>query len=439
MSGVLESRSTGAGGDLGRFVRLSSKRQQLVVQPRMGFSDPVRMRRGLAATRNAAGPTAGTLTLDSYTRNRDYASVRRALGAGEPLNGFPLVTAGTAVTRGVLADLSGPDFPVQVRHGSPDPRDVVTAMLQVGLTATEGGPISYSLPYGRAPLVKSMAHWREACRTLVDGCGPAGHLETFGGCLLGQLCPPALLVAMSVLEALFFAAEGVQSVSLSYAQQTNEEQDVEAIAALRALAGEFLPAGVDRHVVVYTYMGVFPRSRAGAQLLLEQSARLAVRTGSERLIVKTVAEAHKIPNVADNVEAMELAHEVAGGYASEGVPEPAERSRTYAEARALILGVLNLHSDIGTALLRAFEKGYVDVPFCLHPDNAGRSRSYLDARGRLQWSATGRMPIGAMVDTRGGEALTSNGLLAALSFVEQAFDRKALELPGRLAVSAGSP
>ena len=51
----------------------------------------------------------------------------------------------------------------------------------------------------------------------------------------------SLLVAMSVLECLFFRQHGVRSVSLSYAQQTNAEQDTEAVFTLRRMAAELLP------------------------------------------------------------------------------------------------------------------------------------------------------------------------------------------------------
>ncbi len=79
--------------------------------------------------------------------------------------------------------------------------------------------------------------------------------------MLGQLCPPSLLVALSVLEGVFFKQHGLRSVSLSYAQQTHRGQDVEALLALRTLAAEHL-SGLDWHVVLYTYMGVFRAPRA---------------------------------------------------------------------------------------------------------------------------------------------------------------------------------
>ncbi|MET9118148.1 methylaspartate mutase [Streptomyces longwoodensis] len=415
----------------GRFVAEAAAGGRLVVQPRMGFGDPGLMRHGLERTRFAAATTVGTLTLDSYTRLGDHAAVRRALRAGLPLNGYPLVDLPAGRTRRLLDGLLGPDFPVQVRHGSARPTAIVKAMTRAGLDATEGGPVSYCLPYGRTPLRESVDHWARACE-LLTRLVPAPrlpHLETFGGCLLGQLCPPALLVAVSVLEALFFTQHGIRSVSLSYAQQTHPGQDEDALLALRQLAARFLPSGTDWHLVLYTYMGVFPRTGTGARRLLEDSARLAVRTGVERLVVKTAAEAHRIPSVAENVGALESAGTAAelaaarlrDGRTARSVP-PAD-SEVHAEARALVEAVLSLSPDVGLALRTAFAHGLLDVPYCLHPDNAGRARSVVDASGRLRWSSVGAMPLTADGPPGGHEVMTSAGLLTALNSVALRYDR----------------
>ncbi|MFD5826751.1 methylaspartate mutase [Lentzea sp. NPDC060358] len=382
---------------------------RLVVQPRMGMASPAEMRAGLRAVRDAAAVTVGTLTVDSYTRVGDHRAALAALRDGARLNGYPIVSHDPAVTRGVLAGLDG--FPVQVRHGSADPRAVFGALTAAGLDTTEGGPVSYCLPYSRRPLRDSVAHWSEAC----DGF--SGHLETFGGCMMGQLCPPSLLVALSVLEAAFFRFHGVRSVSLSYAQQTSADQDAEAIRALRALAARFL-SDVDWHVVVYTYMGVYPRTRSGARVLNDNAARLAVRAGARRLIVKTVAEAHRIPTIAENVAALESASLAAASVSFDPVTED---TGVLAEATALVEAVLELSADPGTALLAAFRRGLLDVPYCLHPDNAGHARSHVDDAGRLRWSSTGAMPIARSSVDRCAPA-DSAGLLAALNRVAHLHD-----------------
>lgn len=417
------SGAAGAAGSFGEFVARAHRAGRLVVQPRMGMSRPQDMRAGLVATKRAAATTVGTITVDSYTRMGDHTAARAAVAAKASLNGYPIATHDADVTRAVLEGVAGPDFPVQVRHGSPSPESIFAALIEAGLHATEGGPVSYCLPYSRAPLADSIRNWTRACELLVQvrNTDAEPHLETFGGCMMGQLCPPSLLIALSVLECLFFRQHGIRSVSLSYAQQTSPDQDAEAVLALRRLAAEWLP-DMDYHVVIYAYMGVYPRTPDGALGLLAEAARLAVRTSASRLIVKTVSEAHRIPSVADNTNALETAAAVAAAERRVLVPVPVQDTGIYAEARALMYAVLGLGEDIGRALRQAFQLGYLDIPYCLHPDNARQTRSYIDEAGRLLWSNTGAMPLHRIVRPTTRGELTASGLLAALSYVERKYD-----------------
>ena len=403
----------------GAVVRAAQAAGHLVVQPRMGFSDPRRMRLGLAAVKDAATATVGTITVDSYTRLAQHDAARSAIAEGRPLNGYPIVAHDRRTTEQLLAGIASADFPVQVRHGSAHPQAIVRALGEAGLTATEGGPLSYCLPYGRTPVRTSVANWAEACALLAGlrGRDHEPHLETFGGCLLGQLCPPSLLVATSILEALFFVQHGIRSISLSYAQQTSADQDAEAIHALARLAAE-LVGGVDWHIVVYAYMGRFPRTPHGAARVLADAARLAVRTGAARLIVKTTVESVRIPTVAENVAALQHAARAAAGATRQ--PYPISDTETYREARALVEAVLDLGDDLGRGLVEALRRGLLDVPYCLHPDNAGNAESRLDADGWLRWSRTGAMPIPPSGPTP--RRITSSDLLASLSYVERRYD-----------------
>lgn len=410
------------------FVARRHAAGELVVQPRMGFAEPAAMRAGLAATKAAGAATVGTVTLDSYTRVCDTASAEQALRTGSPLNGYPIANHPQETTRAMLAGLIGPSFPVQVRHGSARPEHIFRAMINAGLHVTEGGPVSYCLPYSRTPLDEAVRNWSRACELLLGADLPGGrpHLETFGGCMMGQLCPPSELVAISVLEALFFYRKGVRGISVSYAQQTNMTQDREAVAALRRLCVELLP-GARWHVVIYAYMGLFPQTELGARALLGEAAALARSTGAGRLIVKTVAEAHRIPTVAENVAALEYAGAVAREV-QQGPVVDAD-NQVYREAYALVDAVLNSHEDLDRAIVLAFKRGLLDVPFCLHPDNVGKARSYLDSAGRLGWSELGALPLRHVVEGRHAAALTSSGLMSALSRVQHTHDAAALERP----------
>ncbi|MEO3790804.1 methylaspartate mutase [Nonomuraea sp. B10E15] len=402
------------------FVALVRKTGTLIVQPRMGFDDPALMRRGLLAVRSAGVTAIGTVTLDSYTRQGEHDRAEMAVESGLRLNGYPLVAHGAETTARMLDGVIGAGFPVQVRHGSPFPEQIFRAMLDAGVDASEGGPVSYCLPYSRMPLRESAVAWSKAARLLAEQRerGVSCHLESFGGCMLGQLCPPSLLVALSVLECLFFQEHGVPSVSASYAQQTHQRQDAQALTALRRLCAEHL-TGVDWHVVLYTFMGLFPESVTGAQQLIRESARLAAATGTERLIVKTVAEAHRIPSIEENTAALRLAHDAAREQAGPAsTPSADADSEIYHQAKVLVDEVRGLAPSLTQALPAAFERGLLDVPYCLHPDNRNRTRTVIGADG-LQWSDTGAMPIPAGL---GGGRIGSRRFLADLSFHRRRLD-----------------
>ncbi|KAA1250972.1 methylaspartate mutase [Mycobacterium simiae] len=377
-------------GFLDSFVHQHRSSGTLVVQPRMGFGAVQAMRSGLRALAELAIPVVGTLTLDSYTRVGDYVTPLQRLADGEQLNGFPLVSYPASTTAQMLKGLYGPSYPIQVRHGTPLPLEVFRRLVEVGLDATEGGPVSYCLPYSRVPLPQAVKAWSESCRFLA-GETDEGHIETFGGCLLGQLCPPSLLVAIALIEACFFRQHGVRHMSLSYAQGTLAAQDRGALRALRTLAHEYL-GDVDWHIVMYTYMGLFPETPQGARRLIRDSAQLAAQAGCERLIVKTIAESSQIATVQENVEALLLAAEAATA-AGPGHVDTEFFEETMLDARCLVDTVLSLDRDIGRALLTGFATGMLDVPFCLHRDNRGEATAVIDSRGALRWATTGRLAL----------------------------------------------
>ena len=131
----------------GQYINKLAARGILAVQPRMGFATLDRMREGLAAVKAGPVGTIGTITVDAYTRVGQEERAERALRSGDPLNGFPITVHGTDEIMAMLAGLSDDTFPVQVRHGSADPRRIFAAAAEVGLHAIEGGPVSYNFPY----------------------------------------------------------------------------------------------------------------------------------------------------------------------------------------------------------------------------------------------------------------------------------------------------
>lgn len=141
-----------------------------VLQPRMGFSDPVLMQAGLEATAASRANTVCTITLDAFTRVNDLDAAQRAIDSASMLNGYPIVNHPAAKTRAMLEQIHARYLlPVQIRHGSPDPLHIFKRMVEIGSATTEGGPISYCLPYSRTPLREAFGHWEKPARCFPEG------------------------------------------------------------------------------------------------------------------------------------------------------------------------------------------------------------------------------------------------------------------------------
>lgn len=422
--------TTGNGFD--EYMKSAVGAARLVVQPRMGFGAIDAMKTGLAAVKLAceAAPRIGTVTIDAYTRVGQVEHATEALRRGQALNGFPIISHGPDATRDMLTGLRDSSFPVQVRHGSAFPQAIFRAAAAAGFDAIEGGPISYNLPYSRASIADTVIAWTEACRFWAEHGernGMPAHLESFGGCMLGQLCAPSLLAALSILECLFFREHGIRSLSLSLAQGCNSEQDIGALLALRDLAARYL-RDCDHHIVFYTYMGLFPQTDHGAERIVKESARVAVIGGAARLIVKTAAEAHGIPTVQQNIDALRWAREAADlAHATPGSEALEWSAVIAAEAERLIEATLKRASSVGPALGDAFAAGILDVPHCSHPDNANLSRAAVDPEGgALVWLQTGSMPLQSAVRNRLAHPPRAREFHSMLSFNRDRYDQLTL-------------
>ena len=129
---------------LSRF--LNHRDGKVCFQPRMGVKCIDSMAAALQKIKALSSPI-GTLTLDSFSRQYDIESIERVMNGSGELNGFPLIFYDHAEIKEKMTSLQDDTFLIQVRHGMANPYEMVKHMIRAGLIVTEGGPISYCLPY----------------------------------------------------------------------------------------------------------------------------------------------------------------------------------------------------------------------------------------------------------------------------------------------------
>ena len=365
---------------LSHFLKQS---KEVFFQPRMGVMEVDQMAQGLKLVKKVAHNTVGTITLDSYTRQYNNQKIHEAFKKKWPLNGFPLLYHSVDSIKKHLTILQDDTFPIQIRHGMPQPYQMIVKMLNCGFTITEGGPISYCLPYSRLPLKKSFQSWQDSLSLLAQH---NGHVESFAGCMMGQLSPPSLLITLNILEGLFFRSMGLKDISLSYAQGYNLQQDYISVLVLHQMAKKYLN-DIEWHSVIYTFMGIYPQTTSGHQKILLESLRLAIQTPSRRLIYKTRFEASRIPSINENIDELNfLSYSVSTQTRKKIIIDEEEYNHLLQETQSLITSVLKLDDHLEAAIIKAFSQGLLDVPYCLHPDNKGRITSWIDTKGYVRWT-----------------------------------------------------
>lgn len=378
------------------------------IQPRCGVGGHEEMKQLLRDLESHAHPDILTVTIDSHTRLKRFDHAMRVLNRDpRELNGYPLVTHGWQRGRDLNEAVR---VPLEIRHGSPDPRELFAVSLGSGVTSFEGGGISYNLPYSKnVPLADSLAAWAEVDRR----CGELAELgviidrELFGT-LTAVLMPPSISLAISIIEAVLAAEEGVRCISIAYPQGGNLSQDVAALRAIPVLADKYLPGYVSVHAVFHEFMGVFPRLRPNAEDLILYGAVVARLGGASKIITKTYQEAHGIPDTAANIEGLRLARRANSSLLEFIRADQAEVGREMqwilAEVAELVEPVIE-KKKIAGATADAFSNGTLDIPFSASRHARSKIIPMRDDRGAIRYFETGDLPFSRKTMQRNNDAL----------------------------------
>ncbi len=399
------------------LLRAADASGRLLIQPRCGVGAQETMKDLLIQLEHKAMPDVLTLTIDSHTRLLRFDTARNVLVADpRQLNGYPLVAHGWKLAREIDMAVNAP---IEIRHGSPDPRILFDVALAAGFTSFEGGGICYNLPYCKdVPISHSLACWRHVdhvCGALADQ-GIIVDRELFGT-LTGVLVPPSISLAMTLIEALLSAKEGVRCLSVAYCQSGHLIQDVAALRAIRVLASRHLPAGVEVYPVFHEFMGVFPAKRHNAEALIFFGALTAVKGRATKLINKTYDEARGIPSVQANISGIWTARMATSRlFDAVALPEDEiaeECDAICAEVENIVAPILSA-GDPYEAAVRGFASGTLDIPFSANGHARSRVLPMRDRSGAIRYHSFGGLPVSQEAQRRNHALL--QGILTETGF-----------------------
>ncbi len=386
--------------------RLTEAREQgrLLVQPRCGVGGHENMHELITSLERLAAPDVATLTIDAHTRLKRF-DVAARVARTDPLqlNGYPLVAHGWRRGRALNEAVQAP---VQVRHGSPDPRLLFEVALASGFSAFEGGGIGYNIPYCKdVRLQDSLAWWGEVdrqCGALAEH-GVVVDRELFGT-LTAVLMPPVIQLAVTLIEALLAHAQGVRCLSLAVCQTGHTVQDIAMLRAIPLLARRYLPELADNvFPVLHQFMGAFPAKRQDADALILRGAMVAKAGGATKVINKTHQEAFGVPTLEANVSGILLSR-AANSWILDLIDTGSTRIEEelawlLEEVAAVLEPVLDA-PDLTTAVCAAFANGRLDVPFSASRYAHARVVPMRASDGAIRIYDFGQLPVPSRLRNR---------------------------------------
>ncbi|MGD8108877.1 hypothetical protein [Vibrio sp. TRT 17S01] len=373
-----------------------------LIQPRSGVGSFDKMFKMLKSFEQSGIPDILTLTIDSYTRlgHFDKAS---ALKHSDLLNGFPLVSHGYVRCRQLSNELKSP---LQVRHGSPISERLFLHSMAAGITAFEGGGISYNLPYSKNhSLEDSLQSWKR----IDSWCGMAAAKGIFidrelFGTLTAVLVPPSLSISISVLEGLLAISQGVKCLSIAYPETGNESQDIASLMSIKDIMrkytaemfGNEVAESIEIYSVLHQFMGPFPSNPIAATELIKQGARIARLGFADKIIVKTYNEAVCIPSVEDNISSMKIVQEemlLCELTRNNSLDITFEQELIVKEVDELLAPVLTNKEGLIDSIVKAFEIGLLDVPFAPSIYAKGKILPARDSGGAIRYLDKGGLSL----------------------------------------------
>lgn len=402
-------------------LRTAARRGIPLIQPRSGVGGHGEMLE-LLEVLDEGGPGMQSVTIDSHTRLRQFRTAELMLSERpDELNGYPLVAHGWRRGRELTRASA---VPLEIRHGSPDARDLFAVALAAGITSFEGGGIGYNLPYSKdVPLRASLEAWRQVdavCGRLAE-VGAVIDRELFGT-LTAVLMPPALSLAVVVLEAVAAVREGVRCLSPAYPQGGQAHQDIAALRCIPVLARRYLGAEVEVFPVLHEFMGVFPRTPDYADALILQGGLVGRLGGAAKVINKTYQEAYGIPDADANLRGIRIASLGAGelfGFVTIDESRVEEEMHWLVRETSELVDEVLAGSDLPADIAAAFRAGRLDIPFSASVHAQSRVVPMRDRSGAIRLADPGRLPLSGSVLRRQARLLQAGPGAAPIPLIDQ--------------------
>ncbi|MBQ3437067.1 MAG: methylaspartate mutase subunit E [Fusobacterium sp.] len=346
------------------------------------------------------------INVDAFSKENKFENVERAIEESKKsnkaiLNGYPIVNYGIEKTR-KLVNESG--VPLQLRHGSTNPKLLVEVALASGISSIEGGGISHNIPFSKSvSLEESIENWKYVDRLIAfyEENGISIHREPNSN-LTATLVPPAIANSIQILECLLAIEQGVKNISLSCSQNGNLIQDIACLKALKEsfneYFSEFLNEDIKISTVFYQWIGGVPNDAVKSYGIISYATLVAKLARADRIYIKNPEEFStnylnvSLKNTVDLTKSI-LELTAFQEFGNNDRVE-CEKKLIKKETKLIMDKILELSKgELSKGIIEAFKLGIIDVPFAPSKYNLGKMMPARDNEGMIRYLDIGNLPF----------------------------------------------
>jgi len=377
-----------------------------VIHPRGGvplIEDHIEL---LQCLQNEGGADVLPTTTDSYTRNKRFKEAGKGIEESKKkgqsaLNGLPVVNYGAREVRRVVEAV---DRPIYLLSGTPFPRLTAETAIASGISGFLGSGIAYTVSYSKElPIAKGIQNYQYVDRLAAYYAEHGVEINREQpGFLTGTLVPPGVSIAVSVLDTLLAAGQGLKYYNVGVCQNLTLVQDVAALRVLPEMCREYLKkmgyGEIFQVAVSYQWMSGFPPDEAQAFSIISLGGVIAVLGNATLLVTKTTHEALGIPTKEANAagcRATKQAIKCMRGFRLPDSPElELEMEMIRKEVRAIVDKALELgDGDAALGAVRGFQAGVIDIPWSPNLEVANKVMPARDLTGAIRYYDSGNLPL----------------------------------------------
>ncbi|OFX87040.1 MAG: methylaspartate mutase subunit E [Bacteroidetes bacterium GWE2_32_14] len=376
-----------------------------LIQPRTGVAE-LHKQIDLIKNLYRHGIDISSVQLDAASRRNYFSHAQKGFensvhSKESFLNGFPVPIHGV---EGVNKLVNSLPIPFQIRGGAPDHRFTYEIALAGGATGLEGGFICYLFPYEKeiSPY-DSYLYWQYIDMLTGKFLKENNILinREFFGPLTSTLIEPCIPIVINIVQTIMAASNGVKSISVGYAEQGNRWQDIAAINIMEQLVNFYLRKygylNCQITTVYHQYMAAFPKCEIKSEDLIIESSITAALSGATKVMTKTPVESIKIPSAEDNIRGIELTKK---GFLKSfnSIIERTEIEKEVALIKKEVISIMNVIEELGNnnlakGIIKAFEKGFLDIPFSPNKYNMGKVITLRGIDGAIRFADCGNLPF----------------------------------------------